>query len=159
MAKKTSPLKRNKNLEKLSHDHHHGLVFSVRLKKGNKTTHNILINYVKDFWENHLLTHFEDEERLFLPLLTDTEITGQFTSEHKQIRELVKKVISSANDESSRKYAFQLSELITSHIRFEERKMFPWLEKNSSFAELNNIGNELKENTIKPDNFSPEFWK
>jgi len=151
-------VKRNENLVVLSHEHHHGLVFCTRLNKAHKADDEILQSFVKEFWDNNLASHFESEERLLLPFLEDDKIARQFLTEHSQIRALIQ-AISENNHKNVKKDILKLAKLINDHIRFEERIMFPWLEKTLTPNELIAIGNELKDTEISVHQFSPEFWK
>lgn len=151
-------VKRNENLVVLSHEHHHGLVFCSRLKKANKANEQVLKSFVKEFYDAHLTSHFESEERLLLPLLHDKKIAAQFLSEHDQIRKRIQ-AISENQNKNVKKDVLKLGTLINDHIRFEERTMFPWLEKTITPNELIAIGNQLKETEVVGHQFLPEFWK
>ncbi|MFA5299389.1 MAG: hemerythrin domain-containing protein [Lutibacter sp.] len=156
MAKETGA-RRSKDLVKLSHEHHHALVFCTRLKKVQRVDLKTLQLFVDDFRKNYLLVHFENEEKLFLPLMPDTEIKRQFIAEHKQIKQLVQLLL--ALKENDNELAIKLSELILSHVRFEEKIMFPYLEKTLQPNELATIGIALSEIEITAHKFTPEFWK
>lgn len=152
------PIKRNENLVVFSREHHHGLVFCTRLKKADKTDEKTICSFVKDFWENDLSDHFEREERILLPLLWEDVITKQFLNEHDQIIEMIQVIISN-NSLDVFKDTFTLAKLISNHIRFEERIMFPWVEKVLTPEELLKVGKELNHKEITAHYFSPEFWK
>lgn len=156
MAKETGA-RRSKDLVKLSHEHHHALVFSTRLKKAQRADIKTLQLFVDDFWKNYLLVHFENEEKLFLPLMPDTEIKRQFIAEHKQIKQLVQLLLTLKNNNNE--LTLKLSGLILSHVRFEEKIMFPYLEKTFQPNELATIGIALSEIEITAQEFTPEFWK
>ena len=134
---------RDPNLYIFSHEHHHGLVFSVRLKKANKTDSATLKKYILHFWNNALVDHFKNEEDLFLDHLTQKEIKNQFINEHKSIRE----------------QALDLSVQLKAHIKFEEKILFPWLQDNLSQELLNKIGTSLENIEVKADDFEPKFWE
>jgi len=150
-------MKRNENLLIFSHEHHHGLIFCSRLLKAKNASEAVLLEYILDFWDNYLDEHFINEEKLFLPLLDDEELTARFLYEHKQINELVSKIKSSTED--LHLDALELSKLINDHIRFEERIFFPWLEDKFTLEELSVVGKELEEIEITEHRFSDEFWK
>lgn len=157
MSKKDKPGRRNVNLIKFSHEHHHGLVFCSRLQKVNQASDNILRSYVNEFWDYYLLEHFNNEEKLFLPLLDKNEITLQFIQEHKQIKKLVSNIKTSKKEIHN--LALELASLLKAHIRFEERILFPYLEKELSFDELETIGKALEKIEISSHCFSHQFWK
>jgi len=158
--KKDKPLKRDENLVVFSHEHYHGLVFCARLKKAEKASNTILKTYILDFWENYLISHFKNEEKLFLPLFEkkqNEEIKYQFLDEHQRLRNMIKKIDKS--DIEVHPFAIQFSTLLNDHIRFEERKMFPWIQKNFAAKELAQIGSALSKTEIKAHQFTPEFWE
>ncbi len=155
--KKNTPIKRNENLVLFSREHHHGLVFCTRLKKANQASNSVLKLFIHEFYKNYLEEHFKNEEQLLLPLLSDTEISTQFLDEHNQIRQLIDRVRISTNDIQN--ISLELGQLINDHIRFEERVLFPWLEKVCSEEELDNIGDRLGKIEKSAHNFIPEFWK
>lgn len=151
------PIKRNKNLTFFSHEHHHGLVFCVRLKKSEQTDKKTVQEFIKSFWQNHLKAHFAIEEELLKPMIVNKAILKQFKNEHKEIEKLIKATIKPSND--VHKNAILLSSLIKNHIRFEERKMFPHIETNNSFEALSKIGQLMNDKEAELHIFKPEFWK
>ena len=58
-------MKRDKNLETLSWEHHDGLVLAFRLEKGikNNVDINIISDYLQHNWDQGLSHHFWQEER------------------------------------------------------------------------------------------------
>ncbi|RLD83696.1 MAG: hypothetical protein DRJ07_06185 [Bacteroidetes bacterium] len=148
---------RNENLYVFSHEHHHGLVFAVRLKKASQTSTETLKKYVLHFWDSALDAHFKNEEELFLHLLANKDIKTQFLREHKLINSLVND-IQSANEDIIQK-AEELSDQLKLHIKFEEKVLFPWLQDNLSPDELYQIGESLKSIEVKAHEFEPKFWE
>jgi hemerythrin-like domain-containing protein len=146
---------RDENLYVFSHEHHHGLIFAVRLRKANQANAETLKRYIKDFWDNSLDDHFNNEEKLFLDFITDMELRERFLSEHEQIRDLYKDI----KDEDVVEKAKRFGILINDHIRFEERILFPWLQENLSKDELKQIGASLEESDVCSHTFSPRFWE
>lgn len=155
MAKKKS-LNRNKNLVVFSKEHYHGLVFSNHLKIATKATDEILKSYITDFWNNHLESHFKNEEDLLLPLMVNGNQRTQFMREHALIKNQINKIKESQINIQNQ--AIELGQLINDHIRFEERILFPWLEKTLTNDQLIKIGKSLKDNSTVHC-FYPEFWK
>src|SRR5215470_3358944 len=120
--KKPEPIKRTEQLAPLSREHHEALVFLLRLKHGlkNGTSTTVMSAYINWFWTNNLEKHFAQEEALLLPHLDATdEMAMRLTREHQTVRNLISNEMSQAN------IALFL-ELLTAHIRFEEREFFPY---------------------------------
>ncbi len=154
---KKDPIRRDERLYPLSHDHHGGLVFALRLKKG--VTKNADVNeigdYIRYFWDNELVRHFQDEEAYLLSLLPDDhELKKQTLQEHSQIRDTVDQILRAPGKEK----IMNLSTLVNDHIRFEERVLFPYLEKNLSNKQLNDIGDSLMDSDFC-DTWENQFWK
>ena len=148
---------RNENLYVFSHEHHQGLIFTVRLRKAHQASSETLKHYINDFWDNSLDSHFSNEERLFLDLITDKELKQRFLKEHKQIRDLLRDIGDSEGEIVEK--AKRFGSLINDHIRFEERILFPWLQENLTLAELKKIGTSLNDSDVCSHSFSPRFWQ
>ena len=148
---------RNENLYVFSHEHHHGLVFAVRLKKASKTDDKTLKKYISHFWNNALDDHFKKEEDLFLEWIADKELKDQFLAEHKSINTLVNDIQTSNNKLVEK--ALDLSEQLKLHVKFEEKLLFPWLQNNLSSDQLKSIGEALKHVEVKAHEFEPKFWE
>jgi hemerythrin-like domain-containing protein len=157
-------MKRNKNLETLSWEHHDGLVLAFRLEKGikNRIENNMINDYLLHVWDHVLQHHFwQEEQALTIPLTQSKkgrEVLQQMMQEHELFRGIIGKIRRSKGDLLP--YIRQFADMLTSHIRFEERKLFPVVEQLTSREDLNNIGiflhahhkQDLKE-------WQTQFWR
>jgi hemerythrin-like domain-containing protein len=158
MAKKGNPKSsRDENLYVLSQEHHHGLIYAVIMRQAHQANAETLKRYIEDFWDNSLSSHFDNEEKLFLNFITDTELRERFLSEHKQIRALYQDIKNEKIDIVEKAKRFGI--LINDHIRFEERILFPWLQENLTSVELKQIGASLHDSDVCSHEFSPRFWE
>ena len=152
-------MKRHESIVVLSRDHHFGLLFCWKIRTALKK--NIALErirpYVSYFWDNHLKHHFEEEETLLFALLQD-ELCKQAISEHNEIRRHIE-AIAETNDVSANALVL-LADSLDNHIRFEERVLFPHIEKNLSEEVLAGIGNQLVKlhETHEKDTYQDEFW-
>jgi len=156
----TKPLKRNKNILILSREHHLGLLFCWKIRQGIKKNIELerIKKYVRYFWNNHLHKHFEEEEEhLFLKVMDDK--CTKAIKQHQELR-LQFKQMAEANVAINYDQLSELAESLDVHIRFEERELFPHLEKTIPEYELRQIGILLKHShrVIFKDNFPDEFW-
>lgn len=152
--KEPKPIKRSQQLAPLSRDHHDALVFLLRIKQGlkNATATTAISDYINWFWTNNLKNHFEQEENLLLPYLpANDKLARQLAEEHQAIRSLISRKLSENE-------IVRLTELLNSHIRFEERQLFPHIEQNVSAGELNEIFKQLDHPTQCQTNWSNKFW-
>jgi len=156
-------MKKNENLKTLSWEHHDGLVMSFRLQQGikNNTNYKEMADYILYTWNNLLEHHFWQEEHVLLKKKNNTNNLSKYISqmldEHKQIRELISKI---DNNNSKTKLIAEFAELLNKHIRFEERELFPLLQKESSADDLEEIGKFLKQHHNHSCEVWPnQFWK
>ena len=153
----TKPIKRSKELALLSREHHDGLLFAWKIKQGlaNGTSINTLVDYTRWFWSNHFQPHFKNEEEVlakFLP--ADNPLVKQMFTEHAQIRDLVVSLDKGSNTSALQ----QLAEVITNHIRFEERQLFVYAEQVLTPGQLSEIFNDLPNELACDTEWKDEFW-
>lgn len=158
---KTKPLKRHPALVPLSKDHHFGLLLCWKIRIGIKKEIEVdrIVAYVIYFFQNHLTTHFEEEEKYIFSLLDEKdEKRKKAERQHRKIGRLVEKL--SAEPESAIITLGQIEEEVEAHIRFEERDLFPYVQQNLDEFELA----RLKENIdaihqVTVETWDDQFWE
>ncbi|MDP2089641.1 MAG: hemerythrin domain-containing protein [Flavobacteriaceae bacterium] len=152
---KQNPQKRDKALQPLSRDHHHGLLLCWKIREGFKR--NIEVNriklYIDWFYKEHLLPHFEVEEKYVFTILgNENELTNRAIAEHRRLKRLF---------ESSTEIQGNLSlieEELESHIRFEERILFSEIQNIATDEQLSEI--QINHSDTKfADNLTDPFWE
>ena len=149
------PLKRHKALQPLSREHHHGLLLSWKIRSGfsKKIEVERIKTYADWFFKHQLIPHFDLEEQHIFPLLNaDNELLKRALAEHRRIKRLF------AETEDIEKALHQIEEELEQHIRFEERILFPEIQKNASEEQLALIADIHHEEGFV-DNVEDEFWK
>ncbi|HCN84967.1 MAG TPA: cation-binding protein [Sphingobacteriaceae bacterium] len=154
-------MKRNKDLQALSRDHHHGLLLGWKIRQGLKylSDPRIIVNYIAYFSTAALFPHFEEEEKQILTYLSISDPLKQRTlREHKNISLLIHQLTSDKEIESAG--LLKIAESVDEHIRFEERELFPHLEEVLNDDQLGKIGIAIDSNH-RPflESFTNEFWK
>jgi len=149
------PQKRHPALHTLSSEHHHGLVFSSRIKIGISKNVDVkrICSYVNWFKNNYLFVHFDIEEKHVFPVLGGEHkhvITA--VNDHIKIRRLLE------GPDYSFKMLNELATLLISHIRFEERYLFPEIQEEATEDQLKYIEN-IHPNLNFIDNVTDTFWK
>lgn len=152
-------MKRHESIIALSREHHFGLLFCWKIKQAlNKQVAPKRIQpYIGYFWDNHLEHHFKEEETWLFAALQDT-LVDQAIAEHRHIEQLVNELLAKeivlADDLNT------LATVVDEHIRFEERTLFPHLEKKLSQDKLLLLGQKLQElhPTREKDDYPDEFW-
>lgn len=126
-------MKRHPALHKLSHDHHHGLVMALRLKKGGPASPNDnwpterekQVESLLAFAKNDLFRHFTIEEEQLLGLASNPALDARLTQDHADLRELLSRIEMASNADELLK---EFGQKLEAHIRFEEREFFPHLQ-------------------------------
>lgn len=128
-------MKRDPALTALSHDHHHALVQARRLQRAADGPAPALAaaDFLR-FFAKETARHFRDEEDRLFPsavefqaardLLIDALLEHQVLRAHAaQLQERV------ASDGDVSTIMRKLGRLLVSHIRAEERRLFPLIER------------------------------
>ena len=130
-------MKRHESLIPLSHQHHDALILAQLIKKnsppykGLPTGLNGKREYTLNFFKDHLVPHFEAEELILIPFILgknkDIDILSeQIVKEHNDIADLVENIRVEENVESN---LDKLGNLITLHVRKEERELFEKIQE------------------------------
>lgn len=130
---------RNQALIPLSHDHHHGLVVALRLKKGGPASPNDSwlegadnqALQLLEFADSELLNHFQLEEELVFPVLLKLDIDEISTLTHELLGEhqVMRASLDAIRQSSDSTILKHFGELLEAHIRKEERILFPLIEQ------------------------------
>lgn len=154
METKKQPIKRHQALQPFSRQHHFGLLFSWKLRKGLSKNIEMerLMAFSKWFFENEIQPHFEDEEKFLFPLLAEgNELVDRAMREHRRIRRLF-------TDESDPERSLhRLEEELDAHIRFEERVLFNEIQKVATPEQLDKIDEIHHE--VKYMEYEDPFWE
>ncbi|WP_452231985.1 hemerythrin domain-containing protein [Lacinutrix sp. MEBiC02595] len=149
------PQKRHKALQPLSREHHHGLLLSWKIRSGfskNIAPERIRM-YANWFFETHLIPHFEMEETyIFTILEEDNELVKKALADHKQIKAL----FAETGDDAIT--LGKIEEVLEQHIRFEERILFPEIQKIATEEQMLQIEKIHQPEDFK-DNIEDAFWK
>lgn len=116
-------MKRHPRLITLSQEHHHALKLALDLLQGRADAGAVLIQ------RDELLHHFDDEEREFAPYWAQlsqrpetAHLEAQFVHEHRLLREDLADAPELADAQA-------FARRLQAHVRFEERELFPALER------------------------------
>jgi len=152
------PIKRSVQLQPLSREHHDGLLFVWKVKQGleNRTPPEKLKEYTGWYWRHHIKPHFFQEEKILLPMLPAAHpLSLQLKKEHDYIREL----ILSIDREADRHDFIRLANLVETHIRFEEREFFQYLEQQLTQDQLADVFTKLEQHPVScTEEWKDEFW-
>lgn len=128
-------MKRHPALIPLSHDHHHALVEARRLRRAADTPESAAVAtaFVR-FFAEETVAHFREEEELLFPLVVDLdearELLVQALLEHQRLHALTARLqqnVAAGGEIDS--VMRELGKLLEAHVRLEERRLFPLIER------------------------------
>jgi len=156
---KTKPIKRSAAIVEFSRDHHFALLLLWKIREGlkNSIEPSRIGSYVIHFFDQDLIPHFQaEEEILFSRLPKENALRLQAEEEHRNIYRIMDAMKKNPAEPAA---LDQFTEALESHIRFEERELFNYLQDNISEAELSEIASWLKARTHDPGvAWSDTFW-
>lgn len=131
-------MKRDPALRHLSVDHHHALVLARRASRvaAGEVDEPIEALWVtiRETFARELEPHFQTEEALLLPALTHAgadELVRRTLDDHRRLRQIVAGV-----DVDPRSGLAEFGELLTEHVRFEERELFECAQRRLTPKQL-----------------------
>jgi hemerythrin-like domain-containing protein len=130
--------KRHQSLIPLSHQHHHGLVMSLRLRQerpaglSDPAATVTLSHDLIDFFDRDLAPHFAAEEEALFPAmerhLGKLAIIEELRQEHQQMIVMIEQMRQSSA-QSSPASLWEFGDLLHDHIGKEERILFTLFEE------------------------------
>lgn len=130
----TPPLKRHAALQPLSREHMNGLIQARNLQRAAELDRPHRVAAVAAFvhaWRSEIREHFDDEERLLLPLVGAAALRGRLLDEHGTLRRLAERCV--LDPEAAASNADLLREIglrLHDHIRWEEREFFEIVQRD-----------------------------
>ncbi len=135
-------MQRHQALRKLSSDHHTGLVLARRARdavNGNLQTQTDAWLTVVAYFQAEMDAHFRLEENGLLPVLLragEKRLVERTLYEHETLRQLI--------TENRAENLLRFAELLTAHIRFEEKELFETAQRLMDADTLEVLGREQK---------------
>jgi hemerythrin-like domain-containing protein len=135
-------MKRHPALVELSRDHQHGLAKAHTLRHATETDHAAARSAFLLFWHDEAEAHFQIEEQILLPALhgldAADEPVNRVLAEHAVIRRRAADLSDGAQPAVDDLHS--LGGLLERHIRYEERVLFPLIERSLNDAQLTALG-------------------
>jgi hemerythrin-like domain-containing protein len=140
-------VKRATALQELSRDHHQALAVALRLRRVDAEGAAETRRGFLEFWREHGADHFRAEEEVLLPRLAEHggaehPAVGQVLRDHAEIR--LAALVLEQRDASTTELN-ELGELLSDHVRLEERELFPLIEQALDEAQLAELAAALAE--------------
>ena len=153
-------MKRANQLQPLSRQHHLGLNLSRHAKECTDTPDEIakhwhnLTSYIDD-----MQYHFQIEDNLIANALEPyraiqpdvASVLETLDGQHKQLHQLMNTAGKSGGKDVTVTQVKELGTLLYDHIRFEERELYPTIEKYLTEAELDVVYKASPDSIKRPD--------
>jgi hemerythrin-like domain-containing protein len=139
-------MRRSEALRALSHQHHQGLFAALQLKRARPETAGEARRVFLEFFEWEGARHFRAEEELLLPALArhtefDEPAIVRVLTEHVDLRRRGQDLEAGGVRDPAQ--LWELGERLESHIRHEERVLFPMIEQALPTEDLERLGAAL----------------
>ena len=140
-------MKRHEALIPLTHDHHHALAQARRLHSAAEGTDGDRLTGSRDFlafFDDDTIRHFREEEEVLFPLAVDSAdariILERAMWDHLQIHHLVAVLAAGVRKRIPTPDAMvRVASSLQSHIRYEEKVVFPMIESIVDDADLGSM--------------------
>jgi hemerythrin-like domain-containing protein len=141
---------RDTSLIPLSHQHHNGLALCVLTRRSlaaDSSQDNVarLARRVVDRFEIELVNHFQIEEQVLFPACGPMPIIADLLREHRAVEALVEQLRSAQTAALLKEFC----ELLSSHIRREERELFEDVQKALPREVLDRMGREIDQRAVR----------
>jgi hemerythrin-like domain-containing protein len=141
-------MKRSAALASLSRDHHRALVVAQRLRRASDATAAEAREAFLAYWASHGRVHFRLEEELLFPAYAghgdpQDPLVLRALGEHAMIRHRAAAL--AATPSATADALHQLGTELAAHVRLEERKMFPLIERVMPERELGTLAQALED--------------
>lgn len=137
---------RSPQLAPLSREHQVALAVALQLSRATAEDVAPAVSRFAGFWADAGSPHFDAEERLLLPALASSSAgiaAGErMRAEHDELRSLAADLLGDAVPPGAAA-ANRLGDRLREHVRFEERELFPLLERELTEAQLDALGRAL----------------
>ncbi len=159
---------RDPSLVPLSHQHQHGLALSVIIDRGLKADPTPakageLAQKVATMAEVELLGHFKVEEKVLFPAvraaLEDDGVVDELIAQHRAMEDLLDR-LAAADDAARVGLLREFGELLSRHIRIEERRLFPEIQAKLTPEQLGRLGIEIESSVQRTCPVTPSLpWE
>ena len=139
---------RDKNLIPLSHQHQHALALCVRIERASPIPAGDINAWQKEIahiFQNEIHGHLDAEEHVLFPAALQFDelqtLVSQLISEHGELRQKFALAVAASMGPTD---VSAVGQLLSAHIRKEERQLFERMQQLLSNEELGILGSKLQ---------------
>lgn len=149
-------------LQPLSRQHKSALMTCLLIRKGVSKQASVkdMSEFLVRVWKEELSAHFDQEEKVLLPLLRTSPEGGQYANAIERDHDLWRSAmphLEQANLNS--RLIGNLADQLEQHIRFEERIVFPFLETTVDAAKLASLQLTEPRKDALCNTYPKKFWE
>lgn len=146
-------MKRSEALAILSRDHHQALFVASRITRADDATLAAERQRFLDYWTPDGARHFQLEEELLLPAYAaygdaHDPLVLQVLGDHVEIRSRAQRL--ERRPEADLDELHELGRALSTHVRLEERQLFPQIEAAMPADELLALAQRLEHDGHEP---------
>ena len=141
---------RDLSLIPLSHQHQHGLAFCVMARR-SLATDATPANAARvgarlaDLFQVELSNHFEIEEQVLFPACANLQLVAGLLADHRALESLGAQIQAAPSPVAIERFC----ELLTTHIRREERDLFEAMQRDLPSDVLESLGREIDRRAVR----------
>jgi hemerythrin-like domain-containing protein len=141
---------RDSSLIPLSHQHHNGLALCVLTRRSltsDSSAENIArqAKRIIERFEVELINHFQVEEQVLFPACGRLPIIEDLLRQHRALATLVERMRTAPSSELIEEFC----DLLSLHIRREEKEFFEDVQKTLPREVLDRLGREIDRQTVR----------
>jgi hemerythrin-like domain-containing protein len=141
---------RDPSLIPLSHQHHNGLALCVMTRRSlaaDSSAQNVakLARRAIDRYELELANHFEIEEQVLFPLCGEIALISELVTEHRTMEGQIARMRTGESAELLEAFC----ELLSTHIRREEKELFEEIQRTLPREVLDRAGKEIDRRAVR----------
>jgi len=144
--------RRHDSLIPLSREHHYGLMLCMRIHRGlpvhgnDESWVSAKAEQAVRFFDSDLIPHFKAEEEVLFPAMqgfsSSSDLISELLAEHRRLEHLVER-LRQPDEALLAEVLREFADLLESHIRKEERQLFPIYEAQASDELAQSVGRRV----------------
>lgn len=138
-------MKRHPSLEPFSRDHNVGLVLARQMSLAvhePEAARRKVSKTLIQCWDEEMEDHFRMEEELLIPVIPDGDSSERLLREHREFGAYVESARRTPLGDGDLSGA---GSLLNDHIRWEERVLFPLIERTATEGQLADLASRTAE--------------
>ncbi len=141
---------RDPSLVPLSHQHQHGLAFCVMARRSlaaDTSAANCarIAGRLADLFQVELANHFQIEEQVLFPAAGPLPLIAELIADHRVLESLAGQIQAAPSSELLERFC----ELLSTHIRREEKDLFEALQRDLPHDVLESLGHEIDRRAVR----------